>query len=307
MNPQTEQLLGTLELLRNNPFVWENSIKGKLCLWNLMISQGFVNLTDLELAFAHWQNIEEWGTPTNQAENDYEYAPTRSKRKNDNWDEIIAKERKNYYQQLLQLITNKLQNIQAYNLSIPKTNHLNFEFGGQLDFSVSIVVAQTSATSWLCFAPTVPNQVDYYGRTKKNSTKEQTIIQSVELGSETKQITAKIQPILDKITPILIYEYYHGGYNGTYQHRIVSAIAETKESAIALALQNTEMVAIEKTTVGFPGERNPQLDQFMNTCLRDRTIYDLSFWDMGYTYDLGQTPTGDWIGTRYQKEFEYNP
>ena len=92
MNPQTEQLLGTFELLFRNPFVWE-STENEFSLWELMIFEGFVNLTDLELAFAHWQNIEEWGTPTNQAENDYEYAPS-SERKNDNWDENIAKERK---------------------------------------------------------------------------------------------------------------------------------------------------------------------------------------------------------------------
>ena len=107
---------------------------------------------------------------------------------------------------------------------------------------------------------------------------------------------------------IQIYGYYHGGYNYTYQHRIVGAIAATKESAIALALQSAEMVFIEKTTVEYAGDyRNPQLNQFMNKCLGDRTFYDLSFWDAGYTYELGQTPTGDWLGTCHQKEFEYNP
>lgn len=304
MNPQTEQLLGTLELLGGYPFSWGNSNENSFSLWNLMIFQGFVDLTDLELAFAHWQNIEEWETPTEQGKYG-EYAPARSEEKNDNWSGNFAKERKNYYQELLQITTN-LQNIQAYNLSIPKTERQYFEWDHP-DFSVSIVVAQTSNTSWLCLAPTVPDQVNYCSRKKKNSAKEPTIIQSVELGSETEQVVAKIQSILDKITPISIYGYYHGGYDYTYKHRIVGAIAETKESAIALALQSAEMVVIEKTAVRNPNECNPQLHQFMNTCLRDRTIYDLSFWDIGYTYDLGQTPTGDWIGTRYQQEFEYNP
>lgn len=131
MNLQTEQLLGTLEILCRNPFIWENSTENNFSLWNLMISQGFVNLTDIELAFVHWQNIEEWGTPTEQGKYGG-YAPTRSERKNDYWDENIAKERKKYYQQLLQIITDNLQNIQAYNLSIPKTSHINFEFGSTL-------------------------------------------------------------------------------------------------------------------------------------------------------------------------------
>ena len=167
-----------------------------------MIFESFVNLTDLDLAFAHWQNIEEWGTPTNQAENDYEYAPTRSERKNNNWNEAITKERKNYYQQLLQIVKNNLKDLQAYKLSIPKTRQQNFEFGGQFDFSVSIVVAQTPNNHWLCLTPTVPDQVNYYNRQKKNPAKEPTIIYSVELGSETEQVIAEIQFILDKITPI---------------------------------------------------------------------------------------------------------
>ena len=33
MNPQTEQLLGTLELLFRNPFVWE-STQNEFSLWN---------------------------------------------------------------------------------------------------------------------------------------------------------------------------------------------------------------------------------------------------------------------------------
>ena len=60
----------------------------------------------------------------------------------------------------------------------------------------------------------------------------------------------------------------------------------------------------------------------MNQCLRDRTHYIISFWDVGYSYEVGQTPGGDWIGVRCQlletlrerqavtpsqTEFDYNP
>lgn len=45
----------------------------------------------------------------------------------------------------------------------------------------------------------------------------------------------------------------------------------------------------------------------MNECLNHRTAYSLSFWDIGYTYEVGQTPAGDWIGVWTQSEFEYNP
>lgn len=160
MHPETEQLLGTLELLCSNPFIWENTTQEEFSLWNLMTSEGFVNLTYVELAFEHWQNIEEWGTPTNQAKFG-EYAPTRSERKKDDWNDTIAKERKSYYQQILDTISANFHNLQAYNLSIPRIKQQNIEWEHP-SFYVSIVVAQTPAQNWLCLAPTTPNQVTYY-------------------------------------------------------------------------------------------------------------------------------------------------
>jgi hypothetical protein len=95
----------------------------------------------------------------------------------------------------------------------------------------------------------------------------------------------------------------------TYQHHIIGALAESKASAIAIALQKAEMVVIEKTKFGYASDNysSPKLSQFMNTGLGDRTFYNLSFWDIEYTYEIGQTPVGDWIGRRSWSEFEYNP
>ncbi|MEH2011767.1 hypothetical protein [Nostoc sp.] len=54
----------------------------------------------------------------------------------------------------------------------------------------------------------------------------------------------------------------------------------------------------------------------MNQCLDKRTYYSISFWDVGYTYEVGQTPADDWTGVRRHKvacqqtsqsEFNYNP
>lgn len=66
MKLETEQLLGTLEVLNHETFLWETETQGKFNIWRLMISEGFVSLTDVEIALEHWQNIERWGTPTNQ-------------------------------------------------------------------------------------------------------------------------------------------------------------------------------------------------------------------------------------------------
>jgi hypothetical protein len=316
MNITTEQLLGTLEVLTNSSskvptyssrtFLWETSIHGKFDLWNLMKIEGFIKLTDLELVFSHWQDIEEWGTPTNQTKYG-EYAPPRSEREDKNWNETIAHKRKGYYQRLQTFISNNLQNIQAYNLCIPQEVHQSFGWQHPR-FSVSIIVGEITSKQWLCLAPTIPDEVR--GHRRKNN---QFITQSISEENKcenkceiTQNMVAKIKVLLDKLNPIEIYGYYYGGYNYSYQHHIVDAVAASKTTAIELALSKAKMIFQEKTNVEYAGSGR-KLSQFMNQFLRDRTQYSISFWDIGYFYEVGQTPDGDWIGTRGQSEFDYNP
>lgn len=296
MHPETEQLLGTLEVLGSGNFVWENKDSGEFSLWNLMTTEGFVAQTDVEVAFEHWQNIEAWGTPTNQDKYG-EYAPTRDERKDD-WNEELAKQRKKYYQQLLENIETSLEDLQGYNLAVPRGQHQYFEWDHPY-FYVSIIIGKIANESWFCLAPTVPDQVSGYRRDRRN------VLDS----PVTNEIIATIQPLIAKITPIPIYGYYHGGYNYTYQHRLIGTTATTKTEAISLALEKAGMVYTRKVSVEYnDGYYNSRkLSQFMNECLRDRTIWEINFWDIGYTYELGKTPAGDWIGTRHRREFEYNP
>jgi len=293
MNSSKIKLLGTLEVLQpGRKFIWETATQGEFHLWKLVISEGFVNPTDIELVFEHWQNIESWGTPTNQALNDYEYAPPRSER-NDGWNEEIENQRKEYYQQLQQLIKTNFHNIQAYNLRVPKSTDKYFEWEHP-DFSVSIIVAQTKDNRWCCFAPTVPNQVDYSWNRIPLQNK---LIQAPD---------GEIQSILDKLTPIEIYGYYYGGYREIYEHRIVSVTGNSKEEILAIALQSSSMVTVENLAAEYAGNSG-KLSQFMNQCLKSGTKYNIGFWDIGYSYEIGQTPDGDWIGTSSEYEFEYNP
>lgn len=210
MNFTTTQLLGTLEVLSQysgyQTFFWETQSQGEFNPWNLMISEGFVSLTDVERAFEHWQNIERWGTPTNQK--DYEYAPPRCERKDD-WNEAIATERQSYYQQLRQFLATHLQNIQAYNLRIPISSRHSFEWSHP-NFSVSIVVGETCDRNWLCIAPTVPNQLAFHRHNQSQSGALSAI--AYESSSDTTEMLSQIQLILDKLNPITIYGYYYGGY-----------------------------------------------------------------------------------------------
>jgi hypothetical protein len=299
MQPTTEQLLATIEVLSNPScvFFWETTTQGQFNIWNLMISQGLTQLTDLELAFEHWQNIEKWGTPTNQQKFG-EYAPPRDERKNDIWNENIAKERRQYYQQIQEFMTNNLHNLQSYNLSVAQKNNFEWEHP---NFSVSIVLGETGNNNWFCLLPTIPDQVSYYHKSNQYSAQI--------ISEETCNLINPIPNILEKLTPLKIYGYYYGGYNYTYQHYLVCAYAKNKITAIELALQAAGMVFVEKLTGDYISHihNRHKLSQFMNKCLQYHTRYSINFWDVGYSYEIGQTPTGDWIGVSCQSEFEYNP
>ena len=117
MKPETEQLLATLEVLVGNTFVWETEEQGEFNVWNLMISEGFVTLTDVDVAIAHWQAVERWGTPTDQFKSYYEYAPKRNEGE-DGWNAEIESQRSQSYQKLLQLLKAELLQLQAFKFSV---------------------------------------------------------------------------------------------------------------------------------------------------------------------------------------------
>ena len=86
-------------------------------------------------------------------------------------------------------------------------------------------------------------------------------------------------------------------------------MGESKDEIIAIALSLSNMLEIESLTVEYSSNRDNgrKISQFMNKCLKSRTQYEIGFWDIGYTYEVGQTPDGDWIGITSEYEFEYNP
>ena len=76
MKQETERLLGTLKVIveqyiYSNICVWETEKQGELNLYNLMLSKNFIRQTDIDSTIKHWQNIEIWGTPTDQKTDGY--------------------------------------------------------------------------------------------------------------------------------------------------------------------------------------------------------------------------------------------
>ncbi len=302
MKPETEQLLGTLEILGSyNDFLWETEKQGEFNPWNLMKSQGFVKQTDLELVFEHWQNIENWGTPTDQKSDGYEYAPSRTHdeyndRNDEDWNDEIAQQRQQYYQQLQKICQENLEIIEAYSLEVT-----NSEWEWERPyFYVSIIVGKTTNHNWICLAPIVED-LCLYDRNTSSYDQSSDNIQDDTLSN--------IESIVDRLTPITLYDYWYGGYNQTHQHQIVTGRGETKEEAISIALQNSGMLTWQLTQIEYADDYNhsQRLSQFMNQCLENRTQIKVSFWDIGYSYEVGCTPANDWIGIYSYAEFEYNP
>ena len=291
MQTETEKLLGTLEILSDRAFVWETEKEEELNLWHFILSQVSVKETDLDLVIKHWQNIEIWGTPTDQKADGYEYAPYREERKDDDWNDDLAKERQKYYRELQKICQKNFKNLQAYILLTSSSEW------GQLNFYISIIVAQTGNNNWICLAPVVEDLCC----SRKNMSKDRFIenIQDIQIDT--------IDSILNKLTPITLYDYYYGGYNQTHQHQIIKGVGTTKEKAIALALQESGMIVWQTEPAKHYGKNSDLLNKFMNQCLQDRACFRISFWGVCYIFDLGKTPVNDWIGIKNKVEFEYNP
>jgi hypothetical protein len=309
MKPETEQLLRTLEILGEHPssiFVWESEEQREFTLWNLAIAEGFVSLTDVDVVIAHWQAVEHWGTPTDQT--DYEYAPPRDERE-DGWNAKIEAKRAGLYQQFSQFLKADLQDLQAFILSVPQENYNKFEWDHPY-FCFCIIIGKTDNINWMCFSQTVPNQVIYPHFYSKYSNSKSSEMPDIKLlDAKTLGLQSKIHSILLELPPITLYGYYYGGYDYTYEHHIVHTTATQKSLAIELALQAAGMLTVEKTYFEYSLNKfnRQELSQFFNSKLSERTLYSLSFWDIGYTYEIGQAPTGDWLGIRSLLEFEYNP
>ncbi|NEP80474.1 MAG: hypothetical protein F6K39_21275 [Okeania sp. SIO3B3] len=332
MKLETEKLLGTLEVLVINPFFWDTEKRGNFNVWNLMIFEGCVNLTDVEVAIAHWQDVERWGTPTNQIEDDFEYAPFRDERDDDEdededvWNDEIEAFRVERYQQLLTLLKAELIDIQAFRLTTIEHLERRYPY-----FYFHILIGKTEDGDWFCFSPIIPDQVsdpDHHSDrfaenedwfcflpTIPNQEGDRPLdplktgsTETNSLNSKASDLQSKIDAILSELPPITIYGYYGGGYDYTYGHKIVYATASNKILAVEKALQAAQMLKVENRYIEFrSNEYSRKLSQFFHTQLQQPKTYSLSFWDIGYIYQVAETPTGDWLGVRKMVEFDYNP
>ena len=119
-----------------------------------------------------------------------------------------------------------------------------------------------------------------------------------------------MEQIISELTPTIMYGYYGGGYDYTYDHQIFCEVATNKALAFQGALSQAGMLKItEIEEVKREDGLNSwqKINQFFNSELDPVNAYYLAFWDIGYIYKIGQNSVGDWLGVSLFCEFEYNP
>ena len=313
MNSETEKLLGTLEFYNHGRMlVWEKSIKGSFNIWKLLISEGFVRESEPDKAIKHWLQTEFWGTITNQKYNDIQYAPLRRERENDDWNNYIRQEKINYYQALLYLLKQSLQNLQAY---VIEGFHNSDACGIRVRFEHYIILGQTQSKDWVCLTPTMVDQVWDYRDSDSDYTDIPSLTACRSENTDTQDIVEKINKIILRIKPRKIYGHYFGGYYYSYYHQLFCASSSSKYESIELALKSSSMLNMSGLFLFYKDcyedsklcKDIRRIGRFMNRYLKNRKRFTLSFWDVGCGYDIGCTSTGDWIGFKYEYNFEYNP
>lgn len=325
MNPSTTQILATLEVLlqeeiicrlRDNnisewkPFYWESSVKGGFNLISLLYSQNWMKNTDIEIAINNWQEIEEMGIPTPGGETFYAECVFEEEE-----DEVDRKspefqQRKNYYQQLSNLLKSNLYDLEIY------------EFSCWADYSCFAIVGQIlDNENWICITSTVPQETPDFNNIIVTSNNTEAF-----LAQPNTDLESQIDKILESLTPVLTYGHYDGGYEQTYHHQIIYQTASTKQTALQNASIKSGFLKVGEFQSFYPdnqdyifndysGEEEGQelyqkyqhLNSFLKAKFPELILYTFRFWDYTQLFIVGESPENDRIGLKLTSEFDYNP
>lgn len=282
----------------NAPFIWDSQQKGEFNVWNFLVNARFVfsDTRDvnraIDKAINHWKGIESRGTPTIQEE--YQYASYWNERE-DRVPRYTLDKRAKIYEALGYFIKQNLQNIEVHVLYGP--------FNKDLGFEVHLILGQTVDLDWICIMPSVPDQTGVH-ETRLSDRDKKTLNTYKSENSNTQKIVKNINKVLDHLVPITILSYY----DNPYKHQIHCTTSTDKIKAIEMGLQVSELLGIDKSLSSIlTHSGGEQVGEFMKEKLEDCRCYTISFWESGYTYYLGRTQTGDWMGFEISSWHEYNP
>lgn len=220
MEPETEQRLATLEVLLEKeiyyslpchedratlqPYAWDATTKGEFTPLNLIKSEGWIIKTDPEIAFANWLWIEQNGLASSRI-HVYDRDPDRFL-----LDEPSKNKRYQQYSNLLDLLTEEIKDLQAFNFSYNSY------------YSLSVVVGRVPDNQrWICLSATVPQETPKFIDELIYCSPYKETKQSNLEAEKLPQFEITINDILKELGDIKIYGYYDGGYNQIHSHSII--------------------------------------------------------------------------------------
>ncbi len=237
----TERILGTLEVLTTPrldiylpshnssslmPFVWDQNSKGELNVLNLGYQESWVRQTDSEVFLKTLQTIEKKGSV------DPYFDPQYLERQDQNHalNEEAIRNRTQIYTSLLEMSSSNLQELEFLKFSCDPI------------YTFCVLVGKTQAQDWLCIAPTVAQE------TKLNQKYANLILSppstNLNLSQMNLHLQAQLNQLLAKLEPIKIYGFYGGGYNYSFEHRLVMMGGKSKAEAIENALKQAGMLTV---------------------------------------------------------------
>ncbi|MEH1949843.1 MAG: hypothetical protein V7K77_23255 [Nostoc sp.] len=327
MKPETEQRLGTLEVLLEEeiryslpchedsatlkPYAWDGTIKGKFTPLNLIKSEGWMIETDLEVAFANWLWPEQNGLASSLIHL-YNKDPKKI------LDEHTKNHRYQQYSNLLKLLKKKIKKLQA------------FSFSYNSHYSLSVIVGRVpDSQRWICLSSTVPQETPKFINKLIHCSPYKEEKKSNLEAEKLSNIEKTINNMIKELGEIMIYGYYDGGYGHIHYHSIVLASGDSQEEAINNALLKSGLVEIyklEKIMIqgdggwgfsvddrDFDKDNVINLIKFLNTMFPKLLLYRFCFWDYEHLYILGETndsqqdSSASCVGVAIHSQFTYNP
>ncbi len=309
MEPETEQLLGTLELLADKlyfdlpghedggyiySYVWEKNTRGKFNIFNLCQENSWLKLTDRQNIIKSWRQLE-----SARRFNDFSLSSEEIKAWGNNIDSLAS-------------IIQSLSNTEAYQINnIPYSIQYN------------IILEQVDNDAWVGIAPTVYVETNIPHKVIARHTKyPKNPIE--DYGDLAIEFNYKIKAIAAQLGSIELNGDFGGGYIYSHTHQIIYAFGKTKELAFTNTLQKTGMLEISNfaglySDISYFDNYYPEyntknqyqkyirINQFMEQNFSEVKVYRLASEISENIYILGEIDAGDLVGLYLKSFFVYNP
>lgn len=304
MKLETEQLLGTLELL-NEPlqiyegnigggytlFDWDASIKGEFNLWNLMKDEKYIQNISPKTAISQWI-LDEWLHPIAPQDR---YSPPNSK--GQTFLDVDSKvKRYKAFKNLYELLNSSLEALEAFTI-------MNY---------LCVLIGRINHERWIVISPSAPHRQDFpYWITYSNLEIEKNNTQ------RTTKLQSTVKKLLETLTPLQLAIYGIDGYGYNFDYYYSYAFAETKIEAFIQSLNMTKIVQ-SKRFISLSSDYNQYLyngdkrrkaiyvlNKFFQQRLSNTNIYYFTMYDCDNTYIVGETSDKDWLGIKISRSYRY--